>query len=99
MDLAVDAVGLTKRFAKKTVLSGVDLRIPAGTICGLLGPNGAGKTTMVRILATLLRPDGGHARVAGLRRGAPGRRGTPPDRARRAVRGGRRDHRPGVPTW
>ncbi|MBF6330761.1 ATP-binding cassette domain-containing protein [Nocardia transvalensis] len=46
-------------------LNGIDLRVPAGTVCGLLGPNGAGKTTAVRILSTLLRPDSGSARVAG----------------------------------
>ncbi len=65
MELAVEATGLTKRFGKKVALASVDLSVPAGTICGLLGPNGAGKTTVVRILATLLRPDAGQARVAG----------------------------------
>src|SRR6185369_8878804 len=63
---AVEASGLTKRFRRKVALDRVDLRVPEGTICGLLGPNGAGKTTMVRILATLLLPDSGTARVAGL---------------------------------
>jgi ABC-2 type transport system ATP-binding protein len=48
-----------------TVLTGVDIAVPQGTVFSLLGPNGAGKTTTVRILATLLRPDGGQARVAG----------------------------------
>jgi ABC-2 type transport system ATP-binding protein len=65
MDLAVQVEGLTKSFKNKLALDRVDLVVPAGTICGLLGPNGAGKTTMVRILATLLRPDGGSAWVAG----------------------------------
>jgi ABC-2 type transport system ATP-binding protein len=65
MDVAVRATGLHKRFGKKHALSGVDLAVPAGTVCGLLGPNGAGKTTVVRILATLLRPDSGIATVAG----------------------------------
>lgn len=65
MPLAVEAVGLTKSYGKLDVLTGVDLAVPAGTVFSLLGPNGAGKTTTVRILATLLRPDGGQARVAG----------------------------------
>ncbi|MEU5862535.1 ATP-binding cassette domain-containing protein [Nonomuraea sp. NPDC047529] len=60
------AEGLRKRYAAKEALRGIDLDVPAGTVCGLLGPNGAGKTTTVRILATLLRPDGGRAEVAGL---------------------------------
>src|SRR4051812_49009047 len=62
---AIAADGLTKRFRGVAALTGVDLRVPAGTVLGLLGSNGAGKTTMVRILATLLRPDAGRARVAG----------------------------------
>jgi ABC-2 type transport system ATP-binding protein len=65
MDVAVRAEGLRKRFGAKQALDGVDLAVPAGTVCGLLGPNGAGKTTVVRILATLLRPDAGTATVAG----------------------------------
>src|ERR1700755_3482586 len=65
MSLAVRAEGLRKRYGAREALAAVDLAVPAGTICGLLGPNGAGKTTIVRILATLLRPDGGHAEVAG----------------------------------
>jgi oleandomycin transport system ATP-binding protein len=62
---AVEAVGLVKRFGKTTALAGVDLVARHGRVLGLLGPNGAGKTTAVRILATLLRPDGGHASVCG----------------------------------
>src|SRR5512133_1595644 len=61
----VEAVGLHKRFGSTWALRGIDLAIQPGTIYGLLGPNGAGKTTVVRILATLLRPDAGTARVGG----------------------------------
>ncbi|MGK5739426.1 ATP-binding cassette domain-containing protein [Micromonospora sp. URMC 103] len=62
---AVVAEGLRKYYGRTRALDGFDLTVPAGTVCGLLGPNGAGKTTAVRVLATLLRFDGGHARVAG----------------------------------
>jgi ABC-2 type transport system ATP-binding protein len=64
--LAIEAQGIEKSFGKVRALCGVDLAVPAGSILGLLGPNGAGKTTMVRILTTLLKPDAGRARVAGL---------------------------------
>jgi ABC-2 type transport system ATP-binding protein len=57
--------GLRRAFGAVRALDGVDLRVPAASIQGLLGPNGAGKTTMVRVLATLLRPDAGRAEVAG----------------------------------
>jgi oleandomycin transport system ATP-binding protein len=66
MTYAIEAVGLTKRFGGTAALRGVDFRAREGTVLGVLGPNGAGKTTAVRILATLLRPDAGTARVAGL---------------------------------
>jgi ABC-2 type transport system ATP-binding protein len=62
---AIAAEGLVKNFGKTQALDGLDLEIPAGTVYGLLGPNGAGKTTAVRVLATLLRPDGGRAQVLG----------------------------------
>jgi len=71
MTSAIQAEGLTKIYRAKRgssevrALDGVDLEVPQGTVLGLLGPNGAGKTTTVRILTTLLRPDGGSARVAG----------------------------------
>jgi len=63
--LAIQAERLEKRFGGRPALAGADLAVAAGTVCGLLGPNGAGKTTTVRILATLLAPDGGRAWVAG----------------------------------
>jgi len=62
---AIEAEGLVKHYGKTMALSGLDLTVPEGTVYGLLGPNGAGKTTAVRVLATLLRPDAGQARVAG----------------------------------
>jgi oleandomycin transport system ATP-binding protein len=65
MTYAIEAKGLVKRFGETTALDGVDLTVPTGEILGVLGPNGAGKTTAVRILATLLRPDAGEARVGG----------------------------------
>jgi ABC-2 type transport system ATP-binding protein len=64
-DLAIEASDLVRTFGATRALDGIDLRVPAGTVYGLLGPNGAGKTTAVRVLATLLRPDGGEARVFG----------------------------------
>jgi ABC-2 type transport system ATP-binding protein len=64
-DAAIVAEGLGKRFGPVAALDGVDLELPAGGVLGVLGPNGAGKTTVVRILATLLKPDRGRARVAG----------------------------------
>ncbi|WSR73187.1 ATP-binding cassette domain-containing protein [Streptomyces sp. NBC_01197] len=62
---AVSAAGLRKSYGDKTVLDGIDLRIPTGTVFALLGPNGAGKTTTVQILSTLISADGGQAQVAG----------------------------------
>jgi ABC-2 type transport system ATP-binding protein len=64
-ELAIQADGLVKSYRDVHVLSGVNLRVPVGTVFALLGPNGAGKTTTVRILATLSKADGGRARVAG----------------------------------
>jgi ABC-2 type transport system ATP-binding protein len=65
-DAAIEVEGLKKSYGDVRALCGVDLRAPAGSVLGLLGPNGAGKTTAVRILTTLLPPDEGTARVAGL---------------------------------
>ena len=65
MTYTIFASGLTKAFGPLPVLSGLDLRVRAGSVFALLGPNGAGKTTVVRILSTLIRADGGSATVAG----------------------------------
>jgi oleandomycin transport system ATP-binding protein len=65
VETAVSTRGLVKRFGDQVAVDGVDLDVPAGTVFGLLGPNGAGKTTIVRMLATLLTPDGGTASVCG----------------------------------
>ncbi|SDW64897.1 ABC-2 type transport system ATP-binding protein [Amycolatopsis xylanica] len=76
-EYAVVTDGLRKNYGDAVALRGIDLAVPAGSVCGLLGPNGAGKTTTVRILSTLLRYDGGRAEVAGFdvaRRGADVRR-------------------------
>jgi ABC-2 type transport system ATP-binding protein len=62
---AILVEGLTKSFGEVRALRGIDLSVPRGTVLGVLGPNGAGKTTAVRILTTLLRPDGGRAVVEG----------------------------------
>jgi ABC-2 type transport system ATP-binding protein len=64
-EAAIRAEGLVKRYGKLEALAGIDLEVPRGAVFGLLGPNGAGKTTAVRILATILKPDAGHATVLG----------------------------------
>ncbi|MGH2984908.1 MAG: ATP-binding cassette domain-containing protein [Solirubrobacterales bacterium] len=63
--LAVEASGLEKSFSETRAVDGVDLAVRRGSVYGVLGPNGAGKTTTIRMLATLLRPDAGTARVLG----------------------------------
>ena len=90
-DWAVEAHGLVKVFGDNRAVDGVDLSVRTGTVYGVLGPNGAGKTTAIRMLATLLRPDGGTARIFGhdiVKRAADR---APADRRDRAVRLGRRD--------
>jgi ABC-2 type transport system ATP-binding protein len=63
--LAVEASGLVKAFGTTRAVDGVDLAVPTGSVYGFPGPNGAGKSTTIRMLATLLRPDAGTARVLG----------------------------------
>jgi ABC-2 type transport system ATP-binding protein len=65
MTSAITVSGLRKRYGAQTVLDGIDLDVPAGTVFALLGPNGAGKTTTVHILSTLIRPDAGRVTIAG----------------------------------
>jgi ABC-2 type transport system ATP-binding protein len=62
----VEAAGVVKRYGKVEALAGVDLVVEPGQVVALLGPNGAGKTTFVRALATLVRPDAGRLRIAGI---------------------------------
>ena len=64
-DTAILVEGLVKRFGDVVALGGIDFQVPTGTVFGLLGPNGAGKTTAIRILTTILPPDGGRAEVLG----------------------------------
>jgi oleandomycin transport system ATP-binding protein len=65
MTYSITAEGLVKRYGATLALDGIDLAVRTGSVFGLLGPNGAGKTTAVRILATLVHPDGGRAAVCG----------------------------------
>ena len=64
-ELAIETEGLVKHFGETRAVDGVDLRVRRGTVYGVLGPNGAGKTTAIRMLATLIRPTAGSARVLG----------------------------------
>jgi ABC-2 type transport system ATP-binding protein len=77
-DLAIETVALSRRFGRKRVLDGLDLRLPRGAIHAILGANGAGKSTLFRILLGFLAPTGGRARVLGRDCGAL----TPEDRGR-----------------
>ncbi len=91
---AIEADGLIKTFTGKRevrALAGVSFAVEEGTVFGLLGPNGSGKTTAVRILTTILPPDGGSALVLGHDVVAEPRLVRGLDRAGRSVRGGRRE--------
>src|SRR5271168_4948375 len=63
--LAVSTAGLTKRFGDRTVVDGLALAIPSGSVCGFVGPNGAGKTTTIRMLLGLVRPTSGSGTILG----------------------------------
>ena len=89
--LAIEANGLVKSFGETRAVDGVDLAVRPGSVYGVLGPNGAGKTTTIRMLATLIRPDAGSARVLGhdiVERGRRGarRRSASPASSRRSTR-------------
>nr|WP_314564718.1 ABC transporter ATP-binding protein [uncultured Campylobacter sp.] len=64
-DYAIDVSGLTKKFGKKIITDGVDIRVKKGSVCGFLGPNGSGKTTTIHMLCGLLKPDGGSGSCLG----------------------------------
>src|SRR5690348_4049004 len=102
---AIAASGLRKAYGDKIVLDGIDLDVPTGTVFSLLGPNGAGKTTTVNVLTTLMKADGGTARVAGTP-AVLDRRTSPPPRSHARscpvsavppARGSRRSARPPRP--
>ena len=98
MDALIEADGLSKKFGKVQALSDLTLTLPAGKPVAILGPNGAGKTTFIRMVATLLQPDRGHAARRRPRRGARPDGGAPHDRPGRPVGRGRGDDdRPGEP--
>jgi len=65
INYAIEATGLVKVFGDNRAVDGVDLKVPTGSIYGVLGPNGAGKTTVINMLATLLKPDSGNAKIFG----------------------------------
>ena len=71
-EFAIVTSGLTKRFAKRLAVDGVDLRVPRGVVCGFVGPNGAGKTTTIRLLLGLVRPSSGTGFVLGSDLSEPG---------------------------
>ena len=95
---AIAASGLRKAFGDKTVLDGIDLDVPAGTVFSLLGPNGAGKTTTVNVLTTLMKADGGNGTRRRARRCDRDQGGARGHRGHRSVRrGGRAADGPGEP--
>ncbi|MDA2806793.1 ABC transporter ATP-binding protein [Nocardiopsis suaedae] len=75
MSALITTHGLTKRYGGRTVVDGLDLRVPEGCVYGFLGPNGAGKTTTMKMLLSLVRPTSGEVRIAGRRMDRSTRRG------------------------
>ena len=66
MDLAIETIGLRRRFGDFTAVDGIDLAVPRGSLYGFLGPNGAGKSTTIKCLTGLLKPSGGTMRLLGI---------------------------------
>src|SRR5438132_11141004 len=66
MDSVISIESLSKRYRRTTVLDGLTLDVPEGSVFGLIGPNGAGKTTTIKILMNILKADSGHAEVLGI---------------------------------
>jgi ABC-2 type transport system ATP-binding protein len=64
-EIAIDIVGVTKRFAEHTAVRDLTLRVPTGSVYGLLGPNGAGKTTTIRMILNIIAPDSGKIHIFG----------------------------------
>jgi ABC-2 type transport system ATP-binding protein len=73
MEPSLELVGVTKTYGSKLAVSGLDLSVASGTLCGLIGPNGAGKTTTIRMIMSIVMPDAGAVRILGRRSAADAR--------------------------